>query len=111
MFGGALQDNDAFTLSLLTNPELMAMPKHITKSYQVSRIADLIIWRGESATAQYFALFNATDADSPMVLDLAAQGVDGGTIWDIWRGEPIAFSPQLTFDVPKHGVVLLKVSG
>ena len=106
MFGGELRDNDDFTLSLLTNKELMDMPQKITKSYQVSRVDDLIVWCGEAGATNYFALFNATEVDAEMTLDLTAFGLTAETVTDIWNGTEIT---DLTFNVPKHGVVLVKV--
>lgn len=109
MFGGELRDNDDWTLSLLTNSELMAMPKVITKSRQVSRENDLIIWHATSDVAHYIALFNASEADTEMTVDLVAQGISGNTILDIWSGEVTPFESTLKFQIPKHGVVLLKI--
>jgi len=109
MFGGELRDNDEWTLSMLTNQELMAMPNKITKSYQVSRDGDLIIWRGEATDCGYFALFNASEEDALMTLDLTSFDTTEGNILDIWTGDTLEFQPKLEFQVPKHGVVLLKI--
>ena len=109
MFGGELRDNDEFTLSLLTNKELLKMPKNITKSYQVSREDDLIIWHAEASDVQYFALFNASEEDSAMELDLSEYEIAAATILDIWTSELVEFSFKLKFQVPKHGVFLLKI--
>jgi len=109
MFGGELRDNDDFTLSLLTNKDLMDMPKQITKSYQLSRIGDLIIWRGEAGTRNYFALFNASEFHAEMTLNLKDFGLAAARVSDIWTGEDIDVDSPMQFSVPVHGVVLLKV--
>ena len=109
MFGGDLRDNDEWTLSLLTNQELMDMPEKITKSTQVSRVDDLIIWHAQAEDAQYFALFNASDVDAEMLLDLTDYEFETSVL-DIWSGEQIEFKPIMNFEVPKHGVVLLKMN-
>ena len=109
MFGGELRDNDDWTLSMLTNFELMNMPKVITKSYEVSRVDDEIIWHATSPQANYFALFNASENDKDISFDLTPYELAPTEILDIWSQQTIDFQPVLNFSIPKHGVVLLKI--
>jgi len=109
MFGGELRDNDEFTLNLLTNVELMRMPKVILKSYQLSRDADLIVWHATSGEADYFALFNASEEDAVMKLDLSKFDLSGGFVYNVFDKSSATVGDYLEADVPKHGVVLVKI--
>ena len=59
MFGGDLPSNDAFTLSLLTNPEVLAVNQHGSASQQVYRTGDQVAWVADApGGGKYVALFN-----------------------------------------------------
>lgn len=65
MFGGDLPSNDAFTLSLLTNKEVLAMHGTSTNNRQLFRQNDLIAWVADDPKTgdKYLALFNAQDQE------------------------------------------------
>ncbi|TGE29163.1 NPCBM/NEW2 domain-containing protein [Hymenobacter metallicola] len=65
MFGGDLPSNDAFTLSLLTNPAVLAVHRHSTRNRQLFRQNDLIAWTADDPTTgdKFLALFNAQDQE------------------------------------------------
>jgi hypothetical protein len=69
IIGGNLPKNDAFTLSLLTNDEVLAVDQHSVKNRQLWRKGDLVAWVAEEPGTgdRYVALFNATSvpADAP----------------------------------------------
>ncbi len=62
-FGGYLPKNDKFTLSLITNPEVLAVNQKSQNSRQISRADDLIVWVADvpKSKDKYVALFNAQD--------------------------------------------------
>ncbi|MCX6926718.1 MAG: NPCBM/NEW2 domain-containing protein [Verrucomicrobia bacterium] len=63
IFGGHLPKNDAWTLSLLTNDEVIAVNQLSTDNKQLFREGDAIAWTAKKpgATGKYLALFNAAD--------------------------------------------------
>ncbi len=63
MMGGNMPDNDDFTLSLLTNDEVLAVDQHSMGGHQLFRNDDLIAWVADmpQSTDKYLALFNAND--------------------------------------------------
>lgn len=62
-FGGYLPKNDKFTLSLITNPEVLAINQHSLNNRQIWRENDLIVWVADvpKSKDKYVALFNAQD--------------------------------------------------
>jgi hypothetical protein len=63
MFGGDLPGNDEFTLSLLTNKEVLKVNQNSINNKQLFRNDDLIAWTADDPKTgdKYLALFNATD--------------------------------------------------
>jgi alpha-galactosidase len=65
MFGGNLPDNDEFTLSLLTNKEVLDVSKYSSNNRQLFRKNDLVAWTADDSKTgdKYLALFNAQDQE------------------------------------------------
>lgn len=63
MFGGNLPDNDAFTLSLLTNKNVLAVLNRSTNNRPLFNKADEAAWIADDPAtgAKYLALFNKAD--------------------------------------------------
>jgi len=63
MFGGDLPSNDAFTLSLLTNKNVLNVLNNSTNNHQLFRDKDLVGWVADDPKTgdKYLALFNAQD--------------------------------------------------
>lgn len=68
MFGGHLPDNDAFTLSLLNNREVLNVLKNSTNNKPLFNHNDLIAWTADDPKTgdKYLALFNASDPKDAM---------------------------------------------
>lgn len=63
MFGGDLPSNDAFTLALLTNPEVLKVNQHSTGNQQLFRTNDQVAWVADApGGGKYLAVFNLNDA-------------------------------------------------
>ena len=63
MYGGDLPSNDAFSLSLLTNEEVLSANQHGENSHQLFREGDQIAWASDvpHSNSKYLALFNFGD--------------------------------------------------
>ncbi|HKX31317.1 MAG TPA: glycoside hydrolase family 27 protein [Blastocatellia bacterium] len=63
MFGGNLPDNDDFTLSLLTNDEVLVVNRQATASRQLWARENQIAWMAEmpGSPTKYLAVFNIGD--------------------------------------------------
>jgi alpha-galactosidase len=65
MFGGDLPSNDEFTLSLMTNKDVLDVNQHSINGKQLFRENDLIAWSADDPKTgdRYLALFNASDQE------------------------------------------------
>lgn len=61
IFGGDMTKMDAFTLEMLTNPEMLKVNQHSTNNRQLFRKDNLIAWTADipGSKDKYIALFNA----------------------------------------------------
>jgi hypothetical protein len=87
MFGGDLPGNDAFTLSLLTNGEVLQVHSDSHGNRQLFRQGDHIAWIAKSSKTddQYLAIFNIGDELSIIETDLVLSGdLVGYAIRDLW---------------------------
>jgi hypothetical protein len=69
MFGGNLPDNDAFTLSLMTNDEVLGVDRKASSSKQLFAGGNQAAWAAEipGSKAKYVAVFNIGDTDAEKV--------------------------------------------
>jgi DUF1680 family protein len=103
MFGGDLPSNDAFTLSLLTNSEVLRMHRESTDVRQLfqqdGKVA--VTSRNPLTGEHYLALFNISDLQKPAEIrvNLKDVGINNKyTIKNLWTGESPDFSGE-TFSV------------
>ncbi len=88
MFGGDLPTSDDFTLSLLTNDDVLQVNQASAGNRELLRRGDHVVWTAHDPASgdHYLALFNrGEDAAAPLEIDLALLG--GGTrylVSDLW---------------------------
>ena len=113
--GNDLRSMTAETKEMLTNSDIIAVDQD-TKGVQGHRIWEegpLEIWVKPLADhGQAVGLFNRGESDIKMVLELSTIGITGSAkIRDLWAHKDLGSIEQsYAPDVPKHGVVMLKVS-
>jgi hypothetical protein len=140
MMGGHMPKNDEFTLSLLTNDEVIAVNQRSTNGKQLSRDQDLIVWVADvpGSSDKYLAMFNATDIIIPrdgattqpgqrrggrpqiaregpaaqITVALKDIGFNGAVkARDLWKKQDIGtFTGQFSQSVAYHGAVLYRLS-
>ena len=73
MMGGHMPNNDEYTLSLITNPEMLYVNQHSTGGKQLFRENDLIAWTAQDRNSDdlYLCLINGQD-QAALNADLAA---------------------------------------
>lgn len=114
IFGGELRDCDEWTLSLLTNQEVLRMHRESCGAREVIRQGDLIVWTAEHPEgSRYAALFNLGEHPLPLDLSLEQLGLPGvseGT--ELWSGTPAELTTEggLRSTVPPHGVRLYRLA-
>ncbi|PQP81431.1 alpha-galactosidase [Paenibacillus sp. PCH8] len=113
IFGGELRDNDEWTLSLLTNREVLRMHRESYGAKEALHEGDLIVWTaGHADGSSYVAVFNI--GESPLQVDLIIEeiglsGITKGT--ELWSGEVAVLTERLLCTtVPTHGVRLYRFS-
>lgn len=110
MIGGEMTGFDEFTMSLLTNEEILKMHKNARHSHQVWRReingSEYILWTAANAEGGgYFALFNAGEKNGTVKLDLAdLEAADKLDCTELWSGEKAVFDGFAEISVPSHGV-------
>lgn len=116
MFGGDLPSNDEFTLSLLTNEEVLRMHRESTNVRQLfQKDGKVAITSKNPDTGEvYLALFNISDSEEPVnvSVDLAELGLDTKcTVMDLWSNEDLGTASG-TFSQPlaAHASGLFKLS-
>jgi hypothetical protein len=134
MVGAHLPKNDEWTLSLLTNDEVLAVSQRSEGNRQVSRRDEQVIWTAKATGSDdvYVAMFNTSPAPEPgrrrvvmagtpttqqtppaeMSISLADLKLDGPhRVRDLWEHRDLdVCKDKLTAKVNSHGAVLYKLS-
>ncbi len=115
MFGGNLPDNDDFTLSLLTNDEVLEVNQKAIASRQLFARENLVAWVAEApgARAKYVAVFNVGDTtDEEVRVNWADLGLAGKcAVRDLWAHRDIgAMDGGTVFRVKPHAAALYRVT-
>ena len=129
--GANLPNNDAFTLSLLTNHEVIAVDQHSTNNRQLSDSGDEIIWVADvpDSKDKYVAMFNVSPRPVPnkkghsetalkptppakLSVNLTDLGFSGRCgVRDLWANKDLpAATDSISATVPSHGAVLYRIS-
>ena len=115
MFGGNLPDNDEFTLSLLTNKEVLNVNQHSINNKQLFRNVDLIAWTADDPETgdKFLALFNATDSPgtAEISVDFLQIGLKGThLVTDLWSGKKLgSISNRFSAKINRHGAGLFRI--
>jgi hypothetical protein len=113
--GGDMTQMDSFTLSLLTNVEVIAVNQFSTHNRQLFRTNDLIAWVSDDAnsTNKYLALFNATGSSASVPVNLASIGYTNScSIRRLWDGVELgSFTGTFTPTLASHRGQLYRLSG
>ena len=114
MMGGELRDNDDWTLSLLTNDEVLYLLKGSHDASQVERNADGAVWVSADDTGDglFVALFNFTEQPREMTFDSDAIGQAGCfSVRDLWQHTELGGADRyVKASVNPHGARLFKLT-
>ncbi|MGH9378727.1 MAG: glycoside hydrolase family 27 protein [Terriglobia bacterium] len=114
MIGADLPTSDAFTISLFTDPEALAVDQHSSCNRQLFARGEQIGWVANvpGGRGKYVALFNLADSGSQKIkVSWSELGFQGRcTVRDLWeRKDAGAFSGAFSAEIPSHGAGLYKV--
>lgn len=120
MFGGHLPDNDAFTLSLLTNKDVLKVLNESRNNRPLFNRPEEAAWMADEAgtKARYLAVFNKRDtaATGPATARVAVELNDLGftapvIVKDLWTGKELGeFSDTFSPLVNNHGAGLFRIT-
>ncbi|MGN1304388.1 MAG: glycoside hydrolase family 27 protein, partial [Oscillospiraceae bacterium] len=109
MIGGEMTGFDDFTMSLLTNEDIIRMHHNSRHSHPVYRRTEngneYILWTSVSCEGGcYIAVFNAGENDGVMNVDLEAAEIYGKVSGkELWSGESISAECSFTVKLERHG--------
>jgi alpha-galactosidase len=114
MFGGDLPGNDAFTLSLITNDEVLAVNQQGARGHAVAEGGDSVVWAADAAgpDAKYFAVFNVGDSKTAEIrVDWAALSMPAKCVLrDLWERKDLGtIAEGYTFRVQPHASGLYRL--
>ena len=114
MVGGELPSADAWTTSLLTNPEVIAMDQHSIGNHPVITTDKVVVWVAQSSLtkSQYLAVFNISESNQALQYAWKDLGLTGPKykLRDLWQRKDAGVAASIEVTVPPHGVVLYSLS-
>jgi len=115
MFGGDLPGCDQFTLSLITNIDVIYVNQHSINGKQLFRENDLIAWAAEDPDTgdKFLALFNISDSVGKAEIGVKFEqiGLTGShSVKDLWTGENLGeFNGSFKAQINSHGAGLFRI--
>lgn len=109
MIGGELPKTDSFTLSLLTNTDILKMHKNSRHAHQLWRKeidgVEHILWVAQNAEGgTYLAVFNAGDRDSVIDIPLSDAEISGKfKVRELWSGKEFEAEDIIKAEIAAHG--------
>jgi alpha-galactosidase len=115
LIGSDLTKLDNFTLSILTNDEVIAIDQDSSgrEAACVSKSGGLSVWAKDLADgSKAVGLFNLGDSESDVTAKWVDLGITGKQfVRDLWRQKNLgSFENECQRRVAPHGVVLIKIS-
>jgi len=111
MMGGNLVENDEFTLSLLTNAEVLEALIKGGKPRQLFRDERQAAWASTAeADGYYLALFNIGNEDQTIHCSLDYFGMENAHMRDLWiKTDKGKVNKEIAEKIAPHGVVFLRL--
>lgn len=112
MFGGHLPESDEFALSLITNAEVLAVNQASRRSREIYRDAHAAIWAADSEedASKYLALFNLSDEQREVEVDLANLRLESASVRDLWKKANLGeFTEKFSVALAPHGAGLYRL--
>jgi len=104
MIGGEMTRNDAFTLSLLTNPGVLSMLKDSFCAHPLRTTESESVWVAprKDGKGLYVALFNLSDASRAVSVSEAELERPLARVRSLWAGEDARLSGALSVTLDAH---------
>jgi hypothetical protein len=103
ILGANLTLLDDGTLRLLINRDLIRINQTSTRSRELSRQEDIVVWSADlPGNEKAVALFNVGDTKREVQKSLNEFGITGSSIRDVWSGAERK-TAKITVELPAHG--------
>lgn len=113
IMGGEMRNNDDFTLSLLTNAEILRMQRFGTDAHQVYRTEKACVWKStdQEDGSVYAALFNLSDSAAQVTACFEELEIAGTyQVRDLWAKEDKGTETEkLSAWIAPHGAVVYRL--
>ncbi|WP_110933895.1 glycoside hydrolase family 27 protein [Paenibacillus bouchesdurhonensis] len=110
-FGGELRDNDEWTLSLLTNREVLAMHQTSRNARLLEREGHRIVWVADGQDGSlYVACFNTGETSLDISFPISILGATSPIqAKELWTGAANEIQGSLSASVLPHGAALFRL--
>ncbi len=114
MMGGEMRDNDEFTFSILTNPEVLELEKKTFGAKEVMNAGGVTVWKTKDADGRiYLGVFNRDTYKKKVSLSLPLIGITNAKefkIRDLWKREDAGIiKHEMNCEINAHGAALYRV--
>jgi len=113
MWGGNPTRMDEWTLSLLTNPEVLAVDQHSLGSRVALENEAVAAWLAQPAdgNGDYLAVFNLRDVQQKVDFEWKDLSLPAGKyeIRDLWQRNNLTDALSFSVDLPSHGSILYRI--
>ena len=117
IMGGNLPSTDAWTASLLTNPEVIALNQHSRQNRVVFASDKVAVWLARRGDPQmnhaplleyYLAVFNIGDSEQTIHYEWGDLGLEAGryAVRDLWEHKKLGLTKSLTVRLQPHASIL-----
>ena len=108
MVGGNLPAADNWTVSLLTNPEVLAVDQDASNARVAVSTDKVVVWISASKTGYNLAAFNISSTPQKIHYSWKDLGLAGTQykVRDLWEHKDLAPAGLLDVDLPPHASVL-----
>jgi alpha-galactosidase len=115
MFGGNLPDNDDFTLSMISNDEVLAVDQQASASKELFTRGNQVAWVAEmpGSASKYLAVFNIGDSGEEQVtVNWSELGLPPEcSVRDLWEKKELgAVTGGQSFKVAPHASAFYKIT-
>jgi hypothetical protein len=114
MIGANLKQSDAWTASLLTNPEVIAVDQHSQENHPAASTSTSVVWtaKDQSGDSLYVAVFNLDDRQQKVQYNWQDLGWKQPrySLRDLWEHRDLGPFESLTLSLPPHGCALYQAS-
>jgi alpha-galactosidase len=114
MIGANLPKSDAWTTSLLTNPEVIAVDQHSNQNRPVISTSTAVVWtaRPDAGDDRYLAVFNLEDHEQKVHYDWKELGLTEPKfqLRDLWEHKNLGAATSLSVTLAPHACALYRLS-